>query len=60
MDSAHSTMPCASSGDWYVVDQTLGYLGPYRSKSVWSRSFFRFMDLSHVEHSYHLNTEASK
>ena len=24
-------------GDRYVVDQTLGYLGPYWSKSVWSR-----------------------
>ena len=35
-------------GDWYVVDQTLAYLGPYRSKSDWSRSFSRFMDLSDV------------
>ena len=25
--------------DWYVIDQTLGYLGPYSSKSIWSRSF---------------------
>ena len=52
------TQDChVQSRDWYVVDQTLSYLVPYWSKSVWSRSFFCFMDLSDVEI---LNTEASK
>ena len=40
-------MPCASL-ETGVVDQNVGDLGPYWSKSIWPGSFFPCMDLSDV------------
>ena len=60
MDSTHSRMPCASSGTGMLLTKSyLGYLGPYWSKTTWSRPFFPlYGSLRRCLH--HLNTEASK
>ena len=46
MDSGHSRMPCASSGTGMLL--TKPYLGPYWSKSIWSRPFSPCTNLSDV------------
>ena len=49
MDSGHSSMSCASSGTVMLLTKHyLGYLDPYSSKSIWSRSFFPCVDLWQV------------
>ena len=60
MDSAHSRMPCASSGIGMLLTKSnLGYLGPYWSISIWSRFFFPlYGSLKSCLH--YLKTEASK
>ena len=49
MDSGHSRMLCASTGTAMLLTiPCFGYLCPYWSKSIWSRSFFPCMDFSQV------------
>ena len=49
MDSRHSSMPCANSGTGMLLTKPyLGYVDPYRSKPIWSRSYFPCVKLSQV------------